>query len=191
MEGVCVGGGMIIATAMVQLAVEHEYIGIVTALAVAARNIGGAVGQVIYVSIFTGRLKSNIIKYVVGPLLKAGVPAQEIEAVLEAISSSDPASLVGKLTPTQMEIGVEGTQQAFVHSLRVVYLVSIAFGVVGTVFVCFCRNVDHLLTNKVDIQLDEGAKLRAVTDTGKGHIIPVEEQARHNRRWLGVTVATQ
>lgn len=180
---------MIVATAMVQLAVEHQYIGIVTALAVAARNIGGAVAQVIYVSIFTGRLKHNIVKYVAGPLIGAGVPLDEIEPAVQAIASADAAALLGKLTPAQLEVGINGAKQAFVHSLRVVYLVSIAFGVVGTVIVCFCKDVDHLLTKEVDIKLDEGAKLQAVTDTGKGYIIPVEEQAQHTRRWRGATAA--
>src|SRR6201999_465011 len=72
MEGISIGGGMIVATAMVQLAVEHEYIGIATALAVTARNIGGSVGQVIYVTMFTEKLKSNIVKYVAYPLAAAG-----------------------------------------------------------------------------------------------------------------------
>jgi len=67
-----------------------------------------------------------------------------------------------------------------VHSLRLVYLVSIAFGVVGTVIVCFSKNVDEYMTNKVDIRLDEGAKLKAVTDTGEGHIIRTEEQTFHH-----------
>jgi len=54
--GVSVGGGMIIATAMIQMEVTHEYLGIATSLAITARNLGGAVGTVIYVSIFTDRL---------------------------------------------------------------------------------------------------------------------------------------
>jgi hypothetical protein len=180
LEGISIGGGMIVATAMVQLAVEHQYIGIATALAVTARNIGGSVGQVIYVSIFTEKLKSNIIKYVVYPLAAAGVAPTLIPTVVAAFTGSAPASALAPLTPTQLEIGVKGVQSAYSHSLRIVYLVSIAFGVVGTAVACFSKNVDKYMTNKVDIRLDEGAKLRAVTDTGEGHIIRVEEQEMHH-----------
>ncbi|EXJ87183.1 hypothetical protein A1O3_04142 [Capronia epimyces CBS 606.96] len=180
MEGISVGGGMIVATAMVQLAVEHEYIGIATALAVTARNIGGSVGQVIYVSIFTEKLKTNVVKYVAYPLLAAGVSPSILPTVVEAFSGAAPKSVLAGLTPAQLEVGVKGVQSAFVHSLRIVYLVSIAFGVVGTVIVCFTKNVDEYMTNQVDIRLDEGAKLNAVTDTGEGHIIRVEEQALHH-----------
>jgi len=180
MEGLCVGGGMIVATAMVQLAVEHEHIGIATSLAITARNVGGSVGQVIYVSIFTEKLKSNVMKYVVHPLAAAGVAPNLIPTVAAAFIGAAPKSVLAQLTPTQLGIGTRGVKEAFVHSLRIVYLVSIAFGVVGTITVCFCKNVDEYMTKKVDIKLDEGAKLKAVTDTGEGHIIRVEEQILHH-----------
>lgn len=179
MEGISVGGGMIVATAMVQLSVEHQYIGIVTALAVTARNVGGSVGQVIYISIFTDRLNAGFVKYVVNPLLAAGVSPTIIESVVGALSGTAPVSALEKLTPTQLGIGIDGVKDAFVHSLRTVYLASIAFGVVGTVVVCFCKNVDEYMTDKVDIRLDEGAKLKADIDTGEGYIIPVMEQELH------------
>jgi hypothetical protein len=41
---------MIISTAMVQMVVSHEYIGITTQMAVTDRNLGGAVGTVVYVN---------------------------------------------------------------------------------------------------------------------------------------------
>ena len=171
---------MIVATAMLQLAVDHEYIGIATALAVTFRNIGGSVGQVIYISIFTERLRTGFEKYVAYPLLAAGVLPANIEEVVEAFIGSAPESNLAQLTPTQLEVGVNGVRQAFIHSLRTVYLVSIAFGVIGTVVACFCKNVDEHLTHQVDIKLDEGPKLRAVTDTGGGHIIRLEEQMLHS-----------
>lgn len=180
LEGITVGGGMIVATAMVQLAVEHEYIGIATALAVTSRNIGGSVGQVIYVSIFTQGLKTNIVKYVAYPLIKAGVAPADIAGVVGAFSGQAPKELLAHLTPAQLVVGITGVKEAFTLSLRTVYLVSIAFGVLGTVTVCFCKNVDEFMTNKVDIKLDEGAKIRAVTDTGEGHIILREEQEMHH-----------
>jgi hypothetical protein len=43
--GITVGGGMIVATTMIQLEIKHEYIGIGTSLAVTARNVGGAVAE--------------------------------------------------------------------------------------------------------------------------------------------------
>jgi hypothetical protein len=42
-----------------------------------------------------------------------------------------------------------------------VYLVTIAFGVVGTVCAAFSTNVDKLMTSHVDIKLEEGAHVHA------------------------------
>jgi len=176
MLGLCVGGGMTIATPMVQLAVAHEYIGIATAFAITARNVGGAVAQVIYVAIFSNRLTDNIVKLVATPLAYAGVPPAELPAVIGALTGAAPASLLAGLTPTQIGVGVNGIKEAYAQSLRTVYLVSIAFGVIGVVAVCFCVDVEKYKTDRVDIKLDEGAKFTAVMDTGEGYIINIEQQ---------------
>jgi hypothetical protein len=63
---------MIVATTMIQLEIKHEYIGISTSLAVTARNVGGAVGQTIYTTIFSEKLDSYITTYVAVPLAEAG-----------------------------------------------------------------------------------------------------------------------
>jgi hypothetical protein len=188
LEGVTIGGGMIIATAMVQLAVKHEYLGIVTSLAVTVRNVGGAVGQVIYVSILTGQLKTNVKKYVAIPLALAGVPFANLPGVVLALTGQGPTSALGTLTPAQIGVAVGGIKEAYSHSFKVVYLVSIAFGVLGTITVCFCKDMRYLMTHHVDIALDEGAKLTGVTDTGGGHIIRVESQEKlHHNHQRGAT----
>jgi len=189
LEGITVGGGMIIATAMVQLAVKHEYLGIATALAVTVRNVGGAVGQVIYVSILTGQLKENMVKYVAKPLAFAGVPVTSLPAVLGALTGTGPESALAVLTPPQIEVAIDGVHKAFSHAFRVVYLTSIAFGVLGTITVCFCKDIRPLLTHHVDIDLDEGVKFTGgETDTGGGHIIRIESQEKlHHKHARGET----
>lgn len=172
---------MIISTVMIQVAVPHEYLGIATALAVTARNLGGSVGTVIYVSIFTDRLTANIPTYVAIPLAMAGVPVAELPGVVGALTGAAPPSLLAGLTPAQIEIGMAGVKQAFTHAFRIVYLSSIAFGVLGTVAVCFCNNVDEFMTKDVEIQLNEGGKFTGVTDTGEGHFIAAEEREAHKR----------
>jgi hypothetical protein len=182
--GITVGGGMIVATTMIQLEIKHEYIGIGTSLAVTPRNVGGAVGQTIYTTIFSEKLKSYITTYAAVPLAEAGVAPTSLPGVIGALTGQGPKSALAALTPQQLLLGFHGVQQSFVHALRLVYLVSIAFGVLGTFAVCFCKNVDSLMTNRVDIKLDEGAKLVVVTDTGEGYIIRIEsqEKLRHHNR---------
>jgi len=183
--GVCTGGGFVVAAAMIQLAVEHEYIGIATALCVTARNVGGAVATVIYTAIFTDRLKHYVEQYIVGPLLVSGVAPTGLAAATFALLGQGPESGLEGLTPEQIGIGINGVKQSYSHALRIVYLSSIGFGVVGTICVAFCKNCDDKMTDQVDIRLNEGGKFTGITDEGKGHIISVEQQEqlrhRHNR----------
>ncbi|KAF2489707.1 MFS general substrate transporter [Lophium mytilinum] len=182
MIGLCTGGGFVVAAAMIQLAVEHEYIGIATALCVTARNVGGAVATVIYTAIFTGRLKFYVSKYVVMGLLKAGVAPASLLGATFALLGEGPETGLAGLTPAQIEVGLNGVKQSYAHALRIVYLSSIGFGVIGTVCVAFTKNCDDKMTNQVDIKLNEGAKLTGITDEGKGHIISVEEQENLRHR---------
>jgi len=183
--GVTVGGGMIIATAMIQLEVTHEYLGIATSFAITARNLGVAVCQVIYVSIFTYHLTYYTKKLLVIPLTIAGVPSASLEGAVLALTGAGPKSGLAGLTPAQIETGIHGVKDAYSHALRIVFLSSIAFGVLGTVAVSFCRSVHHLMTSKIDIKLDEGAKFVGVTDTGEGHVIRAEEIETHRHRRRG------
>ncbi|KAF2808136.1 trichothecene efflux pump, partial [Mytilinidion resinicola] len=182
LQGLTVGGGMIVSTAMIQLAVEHEYIGLATQMAVTARNAGGAVGTVVYTAIYTGQIRKNIKQRVALPLAMAGVPPTSLAAVVGALMGQAPPSVLAALTPEQLGLALAGLRQAFIHSFRVVFLSSIAFGVVGTVAACLTKDVDHLMTNKVEMTLDVGAKFTSnKTDTGEGHVIGIEEQKLHTR----------
>jgi hypothetical protein len=169
-QGLPVGGGMIISTAMVQMVVSHEYIGITTQMAVTARNLGRAVGTVVYVAIFSGRLKHNIVKNVAVPLATSGVAPASFSGVLGALTGAAPSSLLASLTPAQLAIGMEGIRRSFAHAFRIVFLCSIPFSVVGTIAACLTEDVDHLMTNVVEMRLDEGANLRGELNTGERHI---------------------
>jgi hypothetical protein len=134
---------MIVTTAMVQLAVKHEYIGLVTQMAVTSRNAGGAVGTVVYTAIFSGRLKENIKNKVAIPLAMAGVAPESLQHVVEALMGQAPPSALQGLTPEQLGLAMAGLKQSFISSFRVVFLTSIAFGVVGTAAAIMTKDVDQ------------------------------------------------
>jgi hypothetical protein len=169
--GAFVAAGTVVSTAMIQLGVSHEYIGIATGLAITARSMGGSVGTTIYSSILASRIKHYLVPDVAKPLAQAGVDPAKIPAIIGALLAGDATNpAVTEQLPDILIIAVNGIKQAYAHSFRVVYLVAIAFGVMGTVCVAFSANVDHLMTRTVDIKLDEGAKIKAHTDTGGGHL---------------------
>jgi len=172
-----VAGVNITTITYVQVAVKHEFIGIASGITTCSRSVGGAVGQVIYTTILSNTLTKNLKPDVAIPLAKAGVPPASLPAVIEALLSGDVTSkIMATLSPAQLIIAVKGTATAYAGAFRVVYLVTIAFGFSGLIIVSFVSNIDHLLTAKVDIKLEEGAIVKSHMDTGAGHII------QHNER---------
>jgi MFS family permease len=172
----------IFATSMVQLNVKHEHIGVASGLTVTMRTLGGAVATTIYLTILNNKLTSNLPKYVATPLAKDGVALALIPDVILALTSGDTTSpVLGKLTPKALFDAVNGLKGAYANAFRLVYLVSIAFGVIGTVTVAFASNVDHLMTRQVDVKLAEGAHIKVQTDTGEGHMIRQNDEQKLDR----------
>lgn len=167
-----VGSTSVISTAVIQVGVAHEFIGIATGLTICMRAVGGSVGTTVYSTILQSRLKHNIVKDVALPLAFSGLDPTVLPAVVEALSTGDATNpVLLNLTPKMIVIAIDGLKKAWTDSFRIVYLVTIAFGVVGTLVVCFSANTDHLLSHRIDIKLDEGAHINANTDTGEGHVI--------------------
>jgi len=172
-----VAGVNIMTITYVQLSVKHEFIGIATGVTVCTRSVGGSVGQVIYTTILQNRFTSNLASDVAIPLAKAGVDPASLPAVLGALLTGEANEAVAALTPTQLGVAAKGIAEAYAGAFRIVYLVSIAFGALALITVVFASEIDDLLTNKVEIKLEEGAIINAHTDTGEGHIIQQNERS--------------
>jgi hypothetical protein len=173
---VLIGGlvttAVVASQTMIQLGVRHEYLGVASAIANTARNLGGSVGTTIYTSILSDKIAHYVKPDVATPLAKAGVALAEIPGVITALMAhKSGAPALAALTPAQLAVAEAGLKTAYVHSFRIVYLVSIAFGVIATIAVSFSANVDKQMTKEVDIKLEEGAHIHGNTDTGEGHII--------------------
>lgn len=174
-----VAGASVLSTAMIQLGVPHEFIGIASGILVCARTLGGAIGATIYETILQNKLTTNIPRLIAVPLAKAGVPLAEIPGVIEALTSGDTTSpALASLKPSVLYAAVQGLRLSYASAFRLVYLISIAFGIAATLVLCFTRDVDRLMTNKIEIKLDEGAHIKAHTDTSEGHIIRAEDMPK-------------
>jgi hypothetical protein len=160
--GITIAAGTVATTTMIQLGVDHEYIGVATGLAILARSMGGSVGTTIYTAVLRDRLTHYIVPDVAVPLVEAGVSPANIQEVLTALLQGEVTNpILTSLSPSQIGVAAHGVRIAYAHSFRIVYLVTIAFGVVGTVCAAFSTNVDKLMTSHVDIKLEEGAHVHA------------------------------
>ncbi|KAI9874425.1 MAG: hypothetical protein M1823_007687, partial [Watsoniomyces obsoletus] len=87
-------------------------------------------------------LTTNLPSDIGQAALGSGLPATSLPAFIGAIASGNTDSLSGipGVTPEIITAGVEGLKQAFADSLRVIFIISVALGVVGTVMCVFLGN---------------------------------------------------
>lgn len=81
--------------------------------------------------------------------------------------------------------GALAIKLTYSHAFRIIYLVSIAFGMVGTLCAALTRNVGEYLTNKIDVNQDEHAHLELHDVQKGGHLLDEDGNeiiAYHTRR---------
>jgi hypothetical protein len=180
LSGIFVSAGTVASTSMAQLGVPHEFIGIASLILVTARTVGGSVATTVYTVILQNDIKNHGAKKVALALAEGGVPLPSLLPVVTALlggDQTDPALEAAFVAhPQAILAGVAALKQAYAHAFRIVYLVSIAFGTLGTICAAFSLNVDKLLTRHVDVTLDEGAHLRTHEGNRKAYVIHRHEE---------------
>jgi hypothetical protein len=169
--GFGLSGGTVASNSIIQLSVPHQYVGVAMGIVTTARNVGGSVATTIYTTILTNELAKRLGVDIATALAKAGLPLAQVPGVTEAIATGNLTSPA--LAGVSLEIlgaGAYGLKTAYSNSFKIVYLVSIAFGIIGAVCAMWTQNVGKFMTNKVDVRLDEGAHITTRGDTG-GHVI--------------------
>jgi Fungal trichothecene efflux pump (TRI12) len=161
LTGILVAGATVASTSMAQLGVPHEFIGIASALLITARTVGGSVATAVYSVILQNDIKDKGTHSIAIALFEAGLPLPTVPDVLTALLAGDPTgpalASAAKTNPLAVFAGVIALKKAYSKAFRLVYFVSIAFGVCGTICAAFSLNVAHLMTRHVDVTLDEGA----------------------------------
>lgn len=183
--GIGVAGVSVVINAMVQLRVPHQYLGVAMGLVTVFRYVGGSVGSTIYQVILNNELKDNLGKNVAAALAGAGLSAGDIPAVTEALATGNATSpALAIASPAALAAGAFAIKMTYAHAFRIIYLVSIAFGTVGTACAAFTKNVGEFLTNKLDVILDEQAHLGLHDVQKGGHMLDEDgnEIARPMRR---------
>ncbi len=170
--GIGVGSVSVVINAMVQLRVPHQYIGVAMGLVTVFRYVGGSVGTTVYQVILTNQLTDNLGVNVATALAEAGLPLASIPAVTEALATGNATSpALALASPAALAAGATAIKLTYADAFKIIYLVSIAFGTVGTICAAFTRNVGEYLTNKLDVILDEQAHLGLHDVQKGGHLL--------------------
>lgn len=172
MTGFIISGATVVSNAMLQLAVPHQYLGVAMGLVTTTRNVGGTIASTVYTVILSNQLTSNLGINIATALAKAGLPLAEIAGVAEALATGDSTSpALASASPAALSAGILALKLTYVHAFRLIYLISIAFGVLGTICAAFTRNVGEYMINKIDVTLDDGAHFGLHDFHEGGHVI--------------------
>jgi len=172
--------GLVIAFGAIFQLVPHRYLGTSTAIYLWLRTCVNAAGALIFPTILKNYLPKNIVRYVAIPLAKAGVNPVLIPQLIQALTSGNTKSpVLGQVPLPALLVAGEGIKWAYVHTFRLIFYSTIAWGVCGTVVAALTKSYGSELTPVVDTELLEGLHFNAKHDTGEGTVIRQEEYVTH------------
>lgn len=150
---------VVLTTAPMCLAPED--IGLATGVGGACRAGAGAVATAIYVTILNNKLSPNIAKYVVPAAENAGLPESSIPSLVKGLASGNLTAVPG-INQAITSASKASYKVAYSQSFKVVYLTSIAFGLLSVAAAILTPNLENRFNDEVarklhgkDIQMVE------------------------------------
>lgn len=156
LAGLGFGSPLILAIAGVQLSTPHHLIATATAATTCSRAIAAAVFTAIFSATSRARLEKYIPEYISKAAVLAGLPKSSIEAFVKALSSGDNAALKGisGVTPEIIDYGVSALKQAYADGLRVVFIITVPFGVLACIASLFLGDLKKAMNYGVDAPME-------------------------------------
>ena len=124
-----------------------------TALMVASLSgtFSGAVGIVIFGTIYTAEITKNFPKFVAEAVLTAGLPPQDLVPLLEAYATRNPATIESSpgVTPAILGALNAGAKSAYAYSFHNVWYALLGFAIITAIISCFIGKTKDQMTEKV------------------------------------------
>lgn len=154
--GIGIGGIIIPASVITQLASPDEYLGTVTAFTFVARVIGGAIGFTVYYYILNHRMLHLFESFatnkaslnVVQTLLKQGMNTAEITSFLTSFGIDDIKAMNAnpKVTPLIVQLVRYQARPIWAEGFQDVWYTTIAFSALGLICSAFLGDVRKYMT---------------------------------------------
>ncbi|KAK1764525.1 siderophore iron transporter [Phialemonium atrogriseum] len=167
---------VVLTTAPMCLAPED--IGLATGVGGTCRAGSGAIATAIYVTILNNKLAVNIPKIVEPAVVNAGLPESSVPALISGLAAGNVTGVAG-MTSVIEEAARSAYRSAYAESFKIVYLASIAFGLLSLAASVLTPNLESKFDDGVarrlhgkDIELVEEKRARNVPD-----LKPVEGSA--------------
>lgn len=160
-----------------QLAVHPRHIGLVTALLVTARSVGGSVGTAIASAVYQSKLAAKVPAYISKAATQGGLPTTSLAEFVADISagSANAASTLPGSSPILAAAGKTAYVQAQSDSFRYAWAVLVPFLVIALIGVLLLHPVKQLMTPLVERPVDRKITEDEVDLTAVRHHHGIEE----------------
>lgn len=141
------------------LHVPQKDLGVAIGLIGTFRSLGGAVGSVVFSSIFTQVSKQQVPRRIASVALDSGVGSDTIPSLIKAVSLTlvgVPAQEQTVSVPAAVyENCVLAARLGYAYGLRLTWLASIPFGVIAMACAIAVRDPSKYFTNHVEVHLEK------------------------------------
>ncbi|OQV04625.1 hypothetical protein CLAIMM_09480 [Cladophialophora immunda] len=151
-----VGASQLMGILLIQFGAEDRHIGVATGLIGSVRSTGGAIAIAIYGTIIRDKATSDIVPRVAAAAVEAGLAPSEVPSFILALTSGSASALasIKNITPAIIAAGADAIKTVYAEAFKLVFLVSLAFGVISCITAVFVRSVDKSLTDQIAVKLD-------------------------------------
>lgn len=152
--GIGQSGPLTLIVALVQFTAPHAYLSTATGLAFSARAIGGAFGSAVLDAIINSKLHSDYANKVGSAAVEAGLPENEVGALVAALLGGQPTSDISGVNATVLEAAIGESREVYASAYRLAYSSIIPFVVLAIVAVAYLKGVRELMTNHVEATVE-------------------------------------
>jgi len=146
-------GGIIQPAATILMIISPDHaLATITALTLSVRLVGAAIGYAVYFNTFQNKLAEVLPTLVAEAVVAAGASPDQIPAIVYAAATTNTTAL--QAFPPAIQAAAGGAVlESYVQGFRLVYLVSIAFGVVAVITALFLGDIRKYMTNHVAVDI--------------------------------------
>ncbi|KAK7894811.1 hypothetical protein LTR67_005550 [Exophiala xenobiotica] len=151
-----VGASQLMGILIIQFGAEDRHIGVATGLIGSVRSTGGAIAIAIYGTIIRDKATSDIVPRVAAAAVEAGLAPSEVPSFVLALTSGSASALasIKDITPAIIAAGADAIKTVYAEAFKLVFLASLAFGVISCIAAIFVRSVDKSLTDQIAVKLE-------------------------------------
>ncbi|KAL1627384.1 hypothetical protein SLS54_002309 [Diplodia seriata] len=156
--GLGIGGIVVPASIITNIICPDEVIATVTALTLAIRVLGGAIGYCIYYNVFAQKFAHAASELILVPTAAVTLQTKDPEILTKVVEITVAGLLdmfyeFPNITETQVQTLIHAGQETYAYAYPYVYYVSIAFGGVSIICSLFLGNIKKYMTDKVAVSM--------------------------------------